>query len=83
MTKRTHPQQGFRSSLGVLRLADEKKYGEARVGNVYAQALRCRAVSYKAVVAIIQHHLEDADENHADKGALPEHENGCGAHPYH
>ncbi|WP_141589827.1 hypothetical protein [Myxococcus sp. AB056] len=83
MTKRTHPQQGFRSSLGVLRLADEKMHGEARVGNVYAQALRRRAISQKAVVAILQHHLDDANKKHAEKGALPEHENGRGAYSCH
>ncbi|QDE84331.1 hypothetical protein BHS07_23765 [Myxococcus xanthus] len=83
MTKRPHSQQGFRSSLGVLRLADEKKYGKARVENACARALRHRAVSYKSVVVILQHRLEDADEKHADKGAVPEHENVRGAHYYH
>lgn len=83
MTKRPHPQQGFRSALGVLRLADEKKYGKARVDKACARALRHRAVSYKSVVAILQHHLEDADEKTADKGPLPEHENVRGAHYYH
>jgi len=80
MTKRPHPQQGFRSALGVLRLADEKKYGKARVEKACARALRHRAVGYKSVVAILQHHLEDADETAADKGPLPEHENVRGAH---
>ncbi|WP_426749853.1 IS21 family transposase [Myxococcus sp. Y35] len=83
MTKRPHPQQGFRSALGVLRLADEKKYGKARVEKACARALRHRAVSYKSIVAILQHHLEDADEKTADKGPLPEHENVRGAHYYH
>jgi hypothetical protein len=79
MTKRPHPQQGFRSALGVLRLADEKRYGKARVEKACARALRHRAVGYKSVVAILQHHLEDADETAADKGPLPEHENVRGA----
>jgi transposase len=83
MTKRPHPQQGFRSALGVLRLADEKRYGKARVEKACARALRHRAVGYKSVVAILQHHLEDADEKTADKGPLPEHENVRGAHYYH
>ena len=83
MTRRPHPQQGFRSALGVLRLADEKKYGKARVEKACARALRHRAVSYKSVAAILQHRLEDADEKAADKGPLPEHQNVRGAHYYH
>jgi transposase len=83
MTKRPHPQQGFRSALGVLRLAEEKRYGKARVEKACARALRHRAVGYKSVVAILQHRLEDADEKTAEKGALPEHENVRGAHYYH
>jgi transposase len=83
MTKRPHPQQGFRSALGVLRLADEKKYGKPRVEKACARALRHRAVGYKSVLAILQHRLEDVDETTADKGALPEHENVRGAHYYH
>ncbi|MFP2923894.1 IS21 family transposase [Pyxidicoccus sp. 3LG] len=83
MTKRPHPQQGFRSALGVLRLADEKRYGKPRVEKACARALRHRAISYKSVVAILQHRLEDADEKTAEKGALPEHENVRGAHYYH
>ncbi|WIG97987.1 IS21 family transposase [Myxococcus sp. SDU36] len=83
MTKRPHPQQGFRSALGVLRLADEKKYGKPRVEKACARALRHRAVGYKSVLAILQHRLEDVDETTADKGPLPEHENVRGAHYYH
>jgi transposase len=83
MTKRPHPQQGFRSALGVLRLAEEKRYGKQRVEKACARAIRHRAVGYKSVVAILQHHLEDADETAADKGPLPEHENVRGAHYYH
>ncbi|NNB92032.1 IS21 family transposase [Corallococcus exiguus] len=83
MTRRPHPQQGFRSALGVLRLADEKKYGKPRVEKACARALRHRAVSYKSVLAILQHRLEDADEKTDEKGALPEHENVRGAHYYH
>ncbi|XXF79239.1 IS21 family transposase [Myxococcaceae bacterium GXIMD 01537] len=83
MTRRPHPQQGFRSALGVLRLADEKKYGKPRVEKACARALRHRAVSYKSVAAILQHRLEDVDETAADKGPLPEHQNVRGAHYYH
>lgn len=49
MTSRPHPQQGLRSALGVLRLADEKRHGKPRVEKACARALRHRAVSYKSV----------------------------------
>ncbi|QDE91458.1 hypothetical protein BHS06_22115 [Myxococcus xanthus] len=81
LTKRPHPQQGFRSSLGVQRLADEKKHGKSRMGNAYAQALRRRVVSDKAVVAILQHQAKGADENHADTGRCPSTRTGAAPTP--
>ena len=83
MKRRPHPEQGFRSALGLIRLADEKRYGKQRVEKACARALRHRAVSYKSVLAILQHHLEDADAAREEKGPLPEHQNVRGAHYYH
>ena len=83
MKRRPHPQQGFRSALGIIRLADKEKYGPQRVEKACARALRHRAYSYKSVAAILQHRLEDADEAHEAKGPLPEHQNVRGANYYH
>ena len=48
-----------------------------------ARAVRHRAYSYKSVAAILQHHLEEVEVAHEDKGALPAHENVRGASYYH
>ena len=48
-----------------------------------ARAVRHRAYSYKSVAAILQHHLEDVEAAHEDKGPLPQHENVRGADYYH
>jgi transposase len=81
MKRRPHPEQGFRSVLGVIRLA--QRHGQQRVEKACARAVRHRAYSYKSVAAILQNHLEEVEVAHEDKGALPEHENVRGAGYYH
>jgi transposase len=83
MKSRPHPQQGFRSAMGIIRLAEREKYGPQRVEKACARALRHRAISYKSVAAILQHHLEEAPQAPEVKGCLPEHENVRGARYYH
>lgn len=80
---RPHPQQGFRPALGIIRLAQQEKYGPERVEKACARALRFRTLSYKSVAAILQHHLEDAEQVPEVKGPLPEHENVRGPGYYH
>ncbi len=41
---RPHPEQGFRSALGIIRLAD--RYGTERVEAACGRALHLRAYSY-------------------------------------
>jgi transposase len=81
MKRRPHPEQGFRSALGVIRLA--QRHGQQRVEKACARALRYRAYSYKSVAAILQHRLEETETAPEDKGALPQHENVRGADYYH
>ena len=73
MKRRPHSEQGFRSALGVIRLA--QRHGQQRVEKACARAVRHRAYSYKSVAAILQHHLAEVETAHEDKGALPPHEN--------
>ena len=56
MKSRPHPEQGYRSALGVMRL--EKKYGAARLDDACARSLALRAFSYKSVASILQHGLD-------------------------
>jgi transposase len=53
---RPHPEQGFRSCLGILRLA--KRYGDQRLEAACGRALRVRARSYRHVASILEHGLD-------------------------
>ncbi|MFC6522965.1 IS21 family transposase [Undibacterium arcticum] len=79
--QRRHPQQAFRSCLGVLRLGQE--FGTARLEAACVRALKHNAVSWKSVHSILKHGLDQqvqaADQRVLD---LPEHENVRGAAYY-
>ncbi|WP_143814693.1 transposase [Magnetofaba australis] len=53
---RPHPEQGFRSCLGIIRLA--KKYGSERVDAACARALAIGGPTYKSVKSILQSNLD-------------------------
>ncbi|WP_437791809.1 hypothetical protein [Sorangium sp. So ce693] len=73
MSHRTHPETGYRTCLGVIRLAD--KYGRERVDAACARALRIGSPTAKSVSAILKHGLERAPlVEPPPRGALP-HEN--------
>src|SRR5262249_29999218 len=50
LKERRHPEWGYRSCLGLCRLA--KRYGNARVEAACTRALRCGARSYRNVASI-------------------------------
>jgi transposase len=56
LAERPHPEQGYRSCLGILRL--ERRYGRARLEAACARALAVRARSYRDVDAILKHGLD-------------------------
>jgi len=56
MSARLHPQQGFRSCLGILRLA--KRYGHARLEAACKRALLIQSYSYKSIESILKSNLE-------------------------
>lgn len=56
MASRPHPQQGFRSCVGILRLA--KSYGEDRLESACKRALHIGAHSYKSVESILKNKLD-------------------------
>jgi transposase len=55
---RPHPEQGYRSCLGILRLS--RRYGEKRLEAACARALRYVARSYRSVESILAHNLDAA-----------------------
>ena len=58
LADRPHPEQGYRSCLGILRLT--KRYGLARLEAACARAVSVDARSYRHVDSILKHGLEPA-----------------------
>lgn len=56
LESRPHPQQGFRSCLGILRLG--KRYGSERLEAACRRALAIESLSYKSVESILKHNLD-------------------------
>jgi len=56
MARRAHPEQGYRSCLGILRLG--RRYGEDRLEAACARALAIAAPSYRSVDSILRHGLD-------------------------
>ena len=56
LESRPHPEQGYRSCLGILRLA--KQHGPARLDAACARALAAGARSYRHVDSILKHGLD-------------------------
>lgn len=83
LENRPHPEQGYRSCLGVLRLKD--RYNSQRLEAACARALAVKAYSYKNVESILKHGLDrqpldcSSSETHLP---LLEHENLRGREYY-
>jgi transposase len=56
LADRPHPEQGYRSCLGILRLA--KRYGPGRVEAACTRAGTVAARSYRHVDSILKHGLD-------------------------
>jgi transposase len=57
LASRPHPQQGFRSCLGIMRLG--KRYGTERLEAACRRALKIGACSYKSIESILKQGLEN------------------------
>jgi len=76
LENRPHPEQGYRSCLGVLRLG--KRYSAERLEAACARALAFKAYSYKNVESILKKGLDQQPfEVASPQPRLPlvEHEN--------
>lgn len=83
LADRPHPEQGYRSCLGILRLA--KGYGVDRLEAACARAGAAHARSYRHVDAILKHGLDRlplATEAHAQLTLVPAHEHLRGPEYY-
>jgi transposase len=79
---RAHPEQAYRSRLGILRL--DKHYPKERLENAAARALRFSNLSLKALRKILENGLDRLDEKDSGSTAvLPAHDNIRGGEYYH
>ena len=83
MRERRHPEWGFRSCLGLLRLT--KKYGNERVDAASKRALFAGARSYRHAKTILQHNLDGVPLPEPERPATagPTHGNVRGRDYYH
>jgi transposase len=82
LNSRAHPQQGFRSCLGILRLA--KGYGNDRLEAACRRALAIGGTSYRSVESILKHNLDQKPlPDQSCKNPPIEHINIRGALYYH
>jgi transposase len=81
LEERTHPEQGYRSCLGILRL--EKQFGKERLETACARALDAGARSYRHVESILKHGLDRIAADGEGHLASRSHENVRGRDYYH
>ena len=83
LADRPHPEQGYRSCLGILRLG--KRYGDDRLEAACARGHRVRARSYRHIESILKNGLDRVDPAEAKRtpqASLPLHENVRGSDYY-
>ena len=82
LSDRRHAEQGFRSCLGILRLA--KTYSDQRLEAACQRALLLGTHRYKSIESILKHGLDEKPVDQEDESTLPQqHENVRGADYYH
>jgi transposase len=82
LASRKHPQQAYRSCLGILRLG--KAYGDDRLEAACQRALMLGSHSYKSIESILKHRLDGEPLSEHEELALPEdHDNIRGPSYYH
>jgi transposase len=79
--ERTHPEQGFRSCLGILRLA--RAHAPDRLEAACRRALEIGARSYTSVSSILKARLDRRRPDPAAEGPAISHPNIRGAGYFH
>ena len=81
LRERTHPEQGFRSCVGIVRLA--KSHGAARLEAACGRALEIGARSYSSVNSILRNNLDRRRPATATDGQAIAHSNIRGPTYFH
>jgi transposase len=80
LSSRPHPEQGFRSCLGILRLG--RQFGEARLEAAAKRALAIQAFSFHSVESILKTGLDRQPLPSSPCTPARQHENVRGAAYY-
>ena len=81
MRKRKHPEQGYRTCIGVLRLA--KAFGADRLEHACARAAELNAYSYTSLNSILKNGLDRAPRHRTTDEPAITHTNIRGAEYFH
>jgi len=81
LRERSHPEQGFRSCLGILRLA--RSHERERLEAACQRALEIGARSYTSVNSILKNHLDRRPPDPATEGPAISHPNIRGSGYFH
>ena len=81
MRERKHPEQGFRTCLGVIRLA--KTFGRDRLEAACERALTINARSYSSLHSILKNGLDRTPRTRAPDEPAITHPNIRGADYFH
>jgi transposase len=78
---RIHPQQAYRTMLGLMRLG--KSYSEPRLEAACGRALAIGSTSYRSLRSILENSLDGKPLQQKDESVPVQHSNIRGAHYYH
>jgi transposase len=81
LEQRKHPQQAYRSCLGILGLA--KSYSNPRLEAACGRALAAGIHTYKGIANILKNNLDQRQLQKGTETALPAHDNIRGQQYYH
>jgi transposase len=80
LDKKQHPEQSYKSCLGVLHLT--KKVGNVRLDNACKRAMDYGAYNYNIIERILKNGWDALDENIEQEIDMPDHDNIRGGHYY-
>ena len=80
LDKKQHPEQSYKSCLGVLHLT--KKFGKVRLDNACKRAIDYGAYNYNIIERILKKGWDNLDEEIEQEIDMPSHDNIRGGHYY-
>ncbi len=83
LASRRHPEQGYRATLGILRLENKAGVGRERLEKAAERALRFRSFSFRSVKNILERGLDQQTQDTLQMNlTLPLHDNIRGSQYY-